>query len=194
MRISRREILTTTAAAAAVPSAGLLRCICSAGEAPTDNRKLSLHASGSRSAESDLCAPVDVRYAKDRRGRSSCCTTANGGCFTPALGATACSGFAWRWRRSDKPTDWERLGPVLDLGAARIVRRGGQTYPCVHRIGGRWHLYYSGRSDRTGPQHFSAYWGIGLAQSDDLRNWKKHAARSRAPRRRASRSIRTTGL
>ncbi len=75
----------------------------------------------------------------------------------------------------DKPTEWERLGPVLELGGKDTFDERGATYPCLHRVGNKWHLYYSGRSRRTGPQHFSAYWGIGLAQSDDLRNWKKYS-------------------
>jgi predicted GH43/DUF377 family glycosyl hydrolase len=76
---------------------------------------------------------------------------------------------------ADKPTEWERLGPVVELGGKDAFDERGATYPCVHRVGNKWHLYYSGRSSRSGPQHFSAYWGIGLAQSDDLRNWKKYS-------------------
>jgi hypothetical protein len=47
--------------------------------------------------------------------------------------------------------------------------------PCVHRIGNRWHLYYTGRSARPGVG-LQAFCGIGLAVSDDLRNWKKISA------------------
>ncbi len=45
--------------------------------------------------------------------------------------------------------------------------------PCVHKIGGKWHLYYSGRSadEGTGLQAFR---GIGLAVSDDLRTWTRY--------------------
>lgn len=68
---------------------------------------------------------------------------------------------------------WEKHpgNPVLPLG-------GGDfdvsccIDPCVHRIGGKWHLYYSGRS--SGPGKLQAFCGIGLAVSDDLKTWKKH--------------------
>src|SRR5262249_32179060 len=45
--------------------------------------------------------------------------------------------------------------------------------PCVHRVGDRWHLYYTGRSAEKGAG-LQAFNGIGLAVSDDLRSWKKH--------------------
>ena len=82
-----------------------------------------------------------------------------------------CLATAW----ADKPTEWKRLGPVVGLGGKGAFDEAGATYPCVHRVGNKWHLYYSGRSYRSGRQHFSAYWGIGLAQSNDLRNWKKYS-------------------
>lgn len=78
---------------------------------------------------------------------------------------------------ADKPTEWGRLGPVIELGGQDAFDEVGATYPRVHRVGKKWHLYYSGRSNRKGPQVYSAYWGIGLAQSDDLRNWKKYSNR-----------------
>jgi predicted GH43/DUF377 family glycosyl hydrolase len=46
--------------------------------------------------------------------------------------------------------------------------------PCVHRLGGRWHLYYSGRSADKGTG-LQAFRGIGLAVSDDLKSWKRHS-------------------
>lgn len=73
------------------------------------------------------------------------------------------------------PTEWERHGPVLQPGGPDAFDELSLTYPCVHRIGGKWHLYYSGRSRRDGAQHFSAYWGIGLATSDDLLHWEKNS-------------------
>lgn len=76
----------------------------------------------------------------------------------------------------EKPTEWRRHGPIIDLGAKDTFDEKSCTYPCVHRFGERWHLYYTGRSSAGGPQHFAAYRGLGLAVSDDLRTWKKHSA------------------
>ncbi|MBM3802279.1 MAG: hypothetical protein FJW26_08190 [Acidimicrobiia bacterium] len=71
-------------------------------------------------------------------------------------------------------TEWKRYGPILELGTAGAFDEVWQIYPCVHRVGNQWHLYYTGQSRRTGPQYFSAFWGIGLAMSDDLLHWKKY--------------------
>lgn len=67
---------------------------------------------------------------------------------------------------------WKRHGPLLDLGGKGSFDETWCVLPCVHRINGRWHLYYTGRSNGrgTGLQGFR---GIGLATSDDLLNWKK---------------------
>ncbi len=73
------------------------------------------------------------------------------------------------------PTRWQRHGPVLQLGVKGSFDELSATYPRVHRINGRWHLYYSGRSSFESPQHFSNYRGIGLAVSDDLKHWTKHS-------------------
>lgn len=75
----------------------------------------------------------------------------------------------------DRLTEWRRHGPILELGGPDAFDETWQIYPCVHRIGDRWHLYYTGQSRRKGTQYFAAYWGLGLAVSDDLLHWKKHA-------------------
>lgn len=67
---------------------------------------------------------------------------------------------------------WKRHGPLLDLGGKDSFDETWCVLPCVHRIGKRWHLYYTGRSNQRGAG-LQAFWGIGLAVSDDLRNWKK---------------------
>ena len=69
-------------------------------------------------------------------------------------------------------TTWKRRGPLFDLGGKRAFDETWCVLPCVHKIGNRWHMYYSGRSaDKgTGLQGFR---GIGLAVSDDLVNWKR---------------------
>lgn len=74
----------------------------------------------------------------------------------------------------DHLTEWKRYGPILELGAKDAFDEIWQIYPCVHRVGNRWHLYYTGQSRRSGSQYFSAFWGIGLATSDDLVHWKKY--------------------
>ena len=72
----------------------------------------------------------------------------------------------------DDVTAWKRLGPLFDLGGKDSFDESWCVLPCVHRIGGKWHLYYTGRA-RTGAG-LQAFRGIGLATSDDLRNWKRH--------------------
>jgi predicted GH43/DUF377 family glycosyl hydrolase len=47
--------------------------------------------------------------------------------------------------------------------------------PCVQRVGERWHLYYTGRSAKSGVG-LQGFYGMGLAVSDDLLTWKKHSA------------------
>ena len=65
----------------------------------------------------------------------------------------------------DAPTALERRGVVLDNGAPGAFDAHWCVLPCVHRIGGRWHLYYSGHEGSAlGLQSFP---GIGLATSDD---------------------------
>jgi predicted GH43/DUF377 family glycosyl hydrolase len=71
-------------------------------------------------------------------------------------------------------TAWTRHGPVLELGDKGAFDERWCVLPCVHRIGGRWHLYYTGLSGDAGG--LQAFRGIGLALSDDLRTWRKHAA------------------
>lgn len=74
----------------------------------------------------------------------------------------------------DDLTRWRRLGPILELGAPGSFDELWCVLPCVHRIGGRWHLYYTGRNASTeaGLQSFT---GIGLAVSDDLIHWRRHS-------------------
>jgi predicted GH43/DUF377 family glycosyl hydrolase len=69
-------------------------------------------------------------------------------------------------------TKWQRHGPLFDVGGKGAFDETWCVIPCVHRIGGKWHLYYTGRS--SGPGGLQAFNGIGLAVSDDLKTWKKH--------------------
>ena len=71
---------------------------------------------------------------------------------------------------------WTRRGPVFDLGGKGAFDELSATYPCVHRIGRQWHLYYTGRSTQQSRQHFANYRGLGLAVSDNLSDWKKFSA------------------
>jgi predicted GH43/DUF377 family glycosyl hydrolase len=68
-------------------------------------------------------------------------------------------------------TKWKRHGSLFDLGGKGSFDESWCVLPCVHRIGGKWHMYYSGRSNRGGG--LQAFPGIGLATSDDLLHWKK---------------------
>ena len=67
--------------------------------------------------------------------------------------------------------NWTRHGPLFDVGGKGDFDELWCVLPCVHRIGDKWHLYYTGRgSSGDGLQAFS---GIGLAVSDDLIHWEK---------------------
>lgn len=72
----------------------------------------------------------------------------------------------------DDPGAWKRLGPVLDLGAEGSFDASWCVLPCLHRIGNRWHLYYTGRNLAYGGG-LQSFRGIGLAVSDDLLHWKR---------------------
>ncbi|OGV67926.1 MAG: hypothetical protein A2498_14605 [Lentisphaerae bacterium RIFOXYC12_FULL_60_16] len=69
-------------------------------------------------------------------------------------------------------TRWKKLGPRFDIGKPDDYDGAWCVLPCVHRIGNRWHLYFSTRSNDAdaGLQSFR---GIGLATSDDLLHWTK---------------------
>ncbi len=71
--------------------------------------------------------------------------------------------------------DWDRLGPLFDVGEEGSFDDDWCVLPCVHRIDGKWHLYYTGKAKRgNGLQAFA---GIGLATSDDLFNWKRFSTK-----------------
>jgi len=69
-------------------------------------------------------------------------------------------------------TQWKRRGPLFDLGGKGSFDETWCVLPCVHKIGGRWHMYYSGRSADRGAG-LQGFRGIGLAVSDDLLSWKR---------------------
>ena len=70
-------------------------------------------------------------------------------------------------------TKWRRLGPLFERGGKDAFDETWCVLPCVHRIGGKWHLYFTGRSARGGG--LQAFWGMGLATSDDMLHWTKHS-------------------
>lgn len=69
---------------------------------------------------------------------------------------------------------WERKGPLFDVGGKGSFDETWCVLPCVHRVGDKWHLYYTGRSAKSGVG-LQGFYGMGLAVSDDLLNWKKHS-------------------
>ncbi len=71
----------------------------------------------------------------------------------------------------DDVSQWKRHGPLFERGGKGSFDETWCVLPCLHRIGGKWHLYYTGRSTDGGG--LQAFRGIGLAVSDDLLNWKK---------------------
>ena len=172
MPSSRRTFLTATAAVAS--STLLWSGNCVADLAANENRKFALHA-----WKRDPSNPIFVpRSEFDASGAQGPCVVLHDGqwwMFYAGIGKDGVQRICLATANPDKPTEWEPHGPILDLGPKQAFDEQGATYPCVHRIGGKWHRYYSGRSSREGKHHFSNYWGIGLAQSDDLRHWKKHS-------------------
>ncbi len=73
-------------------------------------------------------------------------------------------------------TSWKRQGPLFDVGEAGAFDANWCVLPCVHRICGKWHLYYTGFNAQAG-KGLQAFTGIGLAISDDLKVWKKYSAK-----------------
>ena len=147
-----------------------------AEETGTDRRRLALHQ-----WVRDPRNPIFVPHSSfDKGGSQGPCVVLHEGrwwLFYAGIGTDGVQRICLATARPEQPTDWTCLGPVLDLGGEGTFDGLGCTYPYVHRIGRQWHLYYSGRSNRNGPQHFSNYWGIGLAQSDDLQTWKKYSTK-----------------
>ena len=68
---------------------------------------------------------------------------------------------------------WRRLGPLFERGPVGSFDEVWCVLPCVHKFGDTWHLYYTGRSADSGG--LQAFRGIGLAVSDDLIHWTRHA-------------------
>lgn len=74
----------------------------------------------------------------------------------------------------DDLTNWKRQGPLFELGGQGAFDETWCVLPCVQRIGAAWHLYYTGRSAQA-KAGLQGFWGMGLAISDDLANWRKHS-------------------
>ena len=66
---------------------------------------------------------------------------------------------------------WERKGPLFDIGPKGAFDDAWCVLPCIHHINGKWHLYYTGKwVEGKGLQAFK---GIGLATSPDLIHWER---------------------
>jgi len=75
----------------------------------------------------------------------------------------------------ETPSCFTRHGVILDVGEAGSFDARWCVLPCIHRIGGKWHLYYSGREEtELGLQSFP---GIGLAVSDDGIHFQRHSSK-----------------
>lgn len=145
-----------------------------ADETPTP-KALSMH-SWVRDARTPILVP---RSDFDAKGAQGPCVVLDGGrwwMFYAGIGNDSVQRICLATADPERPTEWERFGPILELGKRDSFDEKSATYPRVHKIAGKWHLYYSGRSSRQNDYHFSNYRGIGLAQSDDLCNWKKYSA------------------
>jgi predicted GH43/DUF377 family glycosyl hydrolase len=69
---------------------------------------------------------------------------------------------------------WNRRGPLFERGGKGSFDETWCVLPCVHKIGGKWHLFYTGRSADTGTG-LQAFRGIGLLISDDLSKWTRRS-------------------
>jgi predicted GH43/DUF377 family glycosyl hydrolase len=73
----------------------------------------------------------------------------------------------------DDITHWKRLGPLFDIGEPGSFDAFWCVLPCIHRIGDKWHMYYTGNSGEAGG--LQSFRGIGLAISDDLLHWTRYS-------------------
>lgn len=72
-----------------------------------------------------------------------------------------------------EPFTFKRHGVILDVGAPGAFDAKWCVLPCVHQIGGRWFMYYSGHEgSNMGLQSFP---GIGLAVSEDGIHFERYA-------------------
>lgn len=172
MRISRRRFL---AASTAIPLIRIGLRDGLAKEAAARKVPLPLHA-WERDSRNPIFVPRSEFDVRGAQGPFVVLHDDTWWMFYAGIGKDGVQRICLATANPNDPTQWERHGPILDLGEKGTFDERSATYPCVHRIGEKWHLYYSGRSGREGKQHFSNYWGIGLAQSDDLRHWKKRSA------------------
>ncbi|MBM4005914.1 MAG: hypothetical protein FJ295_21950 [Planctomycetes bacterium] len=172
LKHSRREFLIASATA----STSVLCSRNSIALASADeNGKFVLHA-WERDARNPIFVPRSDFDSSGAQGPFVVLYDGQWWMFYAGIGKDGLQRICLATANPEKPTEWERHGPILDLGPKDSFDERSATYPCVHRIGGKWHLYYSGKSSRENKFHFSNYWGIGLAQSDDLRHWKKHSS------------------
>lgn len=74
----------------------------------------------------------------------------------------------------DDPTNFKRHGVILALGEKGAFDAKWCVLPCVHQIGDRWFMYYSGHEGSDlGLQSFP---GIGLAISEDGIHFERYSA------------------
>lgn len=77
--------------------------------------------------------------------------------------------------RAETPSRLKRRGVILDVGGAGSFDAHWCVLPCVHPIGGKWYLYYSGHEGTDlGLQSFS---GIGVAVSDDGLHFERYSSK-----------------
>ncbi|MEQ9410343.1 MAG: hypothetical protein RIK87_21590 [Fuerstiella sp.] len=71
-------------------------------------------------------------------------------------------------------TEWTRIGPLFETGAAGTFDAAWCVLPHVVRINeDRWHLYYTGNAGRG--SGLSAFPGIGVATSSDGVTWSRRS-------------------
>jgi predicted GH43/DUF377 family glycosyl hydrolase len=71
------------------------------------------------------------------------------------------------------PSEFTRLGIILDIGEAGRFDAHWCVLPCIHRFGDSWHLYYTGHDGTD--RGLQSFCGIGLAVSDDGINFKRYS-------------------
>lgn len=129
-----------------------------------------------RDSRNPIFVPKSPFDAKGAQGPSVVLHDGKWWMFYAGIGSDGVQRICLATASPSEPTEWTSIGPLLDPGTKDSFDEISATYPRVHRVGEKWHLYYSGRSRRNNEYHFSNYWGIGLAQSDDLRTWTRYSS------------------
>ena len=134
------KVMRLSPLSSAIPLAGLSLQDAVAREAVTGKGPTPLH-----SWDRDPRNPIFVPKSPfDARGSQGPCVIPHDGqwwMFYGGHGTDDKLRICLATAHPEKPTDWERLGPVIDLGGPGAFDEVHCIYPCVHRFGNQWFCY-----------------------------------------------------